>query len=303
MIKYALTATALRTSSVSPFTKQVYRTLGNTLGAKNRTGETIPDHYFDRVNQILNLHRRHGIPKHGDRILEIGTGWVHWEGLICRLFFDVGGVLFDVWDNRQLSGLKRYVAELDARLDQLDVDADQYARAHHLIAQIQTVDSFDELYFLLGYEYVVDSTGKLSRLPSASFDMVISTAVFEHVNADIVADVIRDIARVLKPGGHSLQNIDLKDHLSYYDASASPKQYMRYSDAVWKRWFENDVQYINRIQRPEWHNMFSGAGLDLVEEHVFSVDINDIKVAQMYQHLDDESLTCGALRLLHRKPA
>ena len=40
--------------------------------------------------------------------------------------------------------------------------------------------------------------------------------------------------------------------LYHYDTSVSAKNYLRYSDAVWKRWFENRVQYFNRVQRREW---------------------------------------------------
>ena len=64
----------------------------------------------DRVKRMLRLQKNYNIVHHGDRILELGTGWLHWEALTLRLFYDIEAVLFDVWDNRQLGGLKNYLA-------------------------------------------------------------------------------------------------------------------------------------------------------------------------------------------------
>jgi hypothetical protein len=38
---------------------------------------------------MLSLQRQHSIVKTGDRIIELGTGWLHWDALIWRLFYDV----------------------------------------------------------------------------------------------------------------------------------------------------------------------------------------------------------------------
>ena len=33
--------------------------------------------------------------------------------MTLRLFYDIKAVLFDVWDNRQLGGLKNYIRQLE----------------------------------------------------------------------------------------------------------------------------------------------------------------------------------------------
>ena len=302
MFKYVMAATTFRAFSATPTMRHFYRTLGNTVGASVRMNKSLPFHRYDRLNRIMRLHREHGVPKDGDRILEIGTGWVHWEGLLSRLLFDVNGVLFDVWDNRQLNSLKRLASQLEQRLDTLEVDQPHKERARGLIAQIQQVESFDELYKLLGFEYIVNPGGTLTDLPHNSFDFVVSTNVMEHVHADIAQELIHGIATVLKPGGYSFQSIDLKDHLHYYDrGGTSPKQYLKYSDRDWTRWFENDVQYFNRVQRPQWLEMFENAGLTLVSENSWDVELNGLPIASQYRHLDNANLRCGSLALLHRK--
>jgi len=111
-----------------------------------------------------------------------------------------------------------------------------------------------------------------------------------------------DIAEVLKPGGYSCHSIQIGDHLYQYDSSVSPKQYLRYSDDTWKRWFENGVQYINRLQRSDWLDMFKASGLVLVEEEVAGEALSGMKVAEEFQHYDETDLRCSNLKLLHHKP-
>jgi len=109
------------------------------------------------------------------------------------------------------------------------------------------------------------------------------------------------MGRILRPGGYSIHQIDLGDHLSYYDPAVSVKNYLRYSDAAWGRWFENEVQYFNRVQRPEWLHLFENAGLLLVEEQLRTEDIGTMKVDQKYGHLGRQDLECTALTVVHRK--
>jgi len=96
MLKYVLTAITLKAFSCSPLALRLYRVLGNTLGGKKRAKGPMPNYYLERVKRMLHLSRRYGVPKDGDRLLELGTGWLHWEAITTRLFFDVQGILFDV---------------------------------------------------------------------------------------------------------------------------------------------------------------------------------------------------------------
>src|SRR6267378_5410364 len=155
MLKYIATAIALKCASCTPVSRFLYRQLGNRVGNKRRGVGPIPGYYLERVKRMLRLQREHGIVRDGDRILELGTGWLHWEALTLRLFYDIEAVLFDVWDNRQLGGLKNYVRQLGPMLsDGFGLSATEVKRAQSLIEAILKVESFDELYKLLDFEYV-----------------------------------------------------------------------------------------------------------------------------------------------------
>jgi len=174
--------------------------------------------------------------------------------------------------------------------------------AHNLISKIMEVQNYQDLYNLLGFEYVLDQRGRLDIFREGSFDLVMSAGVLEHVYAKDASDFVHGIAVLLKPGGYSVHSINIRDHLRQYDLSVSTKQYLRYTNWIWSSCFENDVQYINRIQRSEWLKLFGKAGLTLVEEELKMDDLSNLKVANAYQEYDENDLRCGGLNLVHRKP-
>jgi len=304
VVKYVLTAVALKCFSAGPPMRRLYRIMGNLAGNRRRGTTSIPSYYLERIKRLLRLQGQYGLVHDGDRILELGTGWLHWEALTTRLFFDIEAALFDVWDNRQLAGLKNYVAQLGAilRAGHLGVSALESARAESLIQTIMKVDSFEELYKLLNFEYVIESAGSLNQFPKESFQLIVSGGVLEHVDREAVPHLLRETFRVLKPGGWAMHSIDTQDHLSHYDGTVSKKKYLSFSEREWSYLFENKVQYINRLQRGEWVELFKAAGFELVDEDSWRVELGQLKLAKRYEHMARGDLECSVLRVLFRKP-
>ncbi len=302
MIKYIMTAAALKMFSISPQTKWVYRQLGNTLGQRRRIQRGLGRPRLARAKKILELCKRHHAIQHGDRLLEVGTGWVHWESTIIRLFYDVEITLFDVWDNRHLEAYKHHLRQLEQIVDsELDMNPVQQERVHGLLRAISKANSFDDIYKLLGFSYVINPSGTLKQFQDESFALIFSCNVLEHVDRDILPEFTQDFHRLLKPGGYSIHQIDPGDHLAYYDKSVSLKNYLRYSDNVWRRYFENQVQYFNRVQRPEWLAFFQKAGFETIEEESVSVDIGTMKIDKSYEGLEKQDLQCISLNVVHKK--
>lgn len=284
--------------------RQIYRFIGNTYGMRKRLEGNIPSYYIGRIKRLLHLCTNYNIIKDGDKIIEIGTGWVHWEAMTIRLFFDVEAVLFDTWDNRQFDAMKNYFSLLDKLLDnEIDLNDAQRDRAHRIIKQILSADSFDTLYHQLGFQYIVNNSGSLKQLPEQSFDVIVSAGVLEHIKKDTTITLIQDFYRLLKPGGHSIHSINLNDHLYAYDRRTSPKEYLRFSDTIWKMFFQNDVQYFNRVQRSEWLNQFDIVGLKLIDEETEYSTTGPLKIHRQFKQLDKSDIECASLKIVHQRPA
>jgi SAM-dependent methyltransferase len=306
MIKYVAVALSLKSFSSCPEMRRLYRQIGNNIGGRRRASGRMPTYYAARVKRMLRIVKHYNIIRDGDRILEVGTGWLHWEALTLRLFYDVQAVLFDVWDNRQLAGLKNYVQQLSELLESKDsfgLSDLESSRARSLIGAVLKVESFDELYKLLGFEYVLESSGNLTRLPDNRFQMVVSAGVLEHVGREGVPGLIKETHRILKPEGWALHSIDTSDHLAHYDTKVSKKLYLSFPERTWKCWFENEVQYINRIRRSEWLEVFQSNGFELIEEATDQTDISGVRLADQYADADRRDLECIYLRLVLTKAA
>jgi cyclopropane fatty-acyl-phospholipid synthase-like methyltransferase len=303
MLKYIMTATALKAFSLSSQTKQGYRSLGNIVGQKKRVQAGLSRQYIERAKNILALCAQYPTLLPGSRLLEIGTGWVHWEATILRLFYDVEITLFDVWDNRYFAAYKSYCQQLAEIIDdEIELSPAQRARVHGLLAKIQKTSTFDEIYTLLNFTYTVHPQGTLDIFDDESFDLIFSSNVLEHVERAILPHFTHDFYRILRTGGYSIHQIDLGDHLSYYDPRARPKNYLRYDDKTWRRFFENDVQYFNRVQKPTWMELFGASGLELVNIESVDVDLKALPIAQSYQNINVQDLRCWTLRVVHTRP-
>jgi predicted SAM-dependent methyltransferase len=303
MLRYIAAAAMLKMFSNS-LTKKLYRRLGNEFGNKKRLNSSIPDSYINRIKRLLSLSKKYNIVRDGDQLLEIGTGWVHWEALSLKLFFDIKATLYDIWDNRQFDALKKYCLDFSQLLDgEIDFDPERKDRAHHLIKRILLLNSFEQLYDLLDFKYIVDPKGNISCFKNESFDVVISAGVLEHIDRKLIAECIKRIYLILKPGGYSIHSISMADHLSFFDKNTHPKKYMQFSDRIWKFCFENHVQYFNRIQKSEWLSLFNESGLKLIEErsargHLSKVS-SKVRLNKKYRNMDEDDLWCIHLSILH----
>lgn len=298
VLRYTLAALALKTFSLNDASRHLYRQIGNRVGAKKREAVVDLDTRVERGDLLLELGRKHGALKDGYRLLEIGTGWMHWFSLYAALFYDLRITGLDVWDNRQFSALVAAARKLRPVLEQRRESPAVLAR----VDQILQSRNLEDLYARLGFEYVLQPQGSLAQFPAGSFDTVISFHVLEHVPRQNVATLLDDIHRVLRPGGCSIHQIGIDDHLAHYDAKASKKQYLKYSDRTWRTFFENDVQYINRLQASEWEQMFAATGLTPIERIAEAVDIDSLRVHPRFGHLPREDHRCTILTLVHRKP-
>lgn len=304
MLTYRATALALKAFSLNSATKAAYRRIGNVIGGKRRA-QGVQPHYLTRADQNLAFIEQHGGIRDGMRVLELGTGWVHWEALFMRAFYEVEATVFDVWDNRQFDGFLTHVNALRAALPGLtDRGPDRTAKARGLLERVAACSNFEEAYAILGFTYLLAPDGALDAIPDRSLDLVFSSDVMEHIPHDSLPELAASLARTVRPGGLVAQQIVPSDHLCIYAKDAHRKAYLQFSDKQWARWFENDVQYQNRWQQSDFRKLFKHAGFEIVSEAIIGrADTSDLRIAARWAGYSREDLDATVTRMLVRRPA
>jgi SAM-dependent methyltransferase len=114
-------------------------------------------------------------------------------------------------------------------------------------------------------------------LPSESIDLVFSRSVLEHVANSQVASLLRELRRILRPGGGMVHAIDMRDHMHLgFPADGESSGFsntcaqgdwldaLTYPDWLYRAMFSRSVCRINRIRVDEWLRLFVDAGFTAV---------------------------------------
>jgi SAM-dependent methyltransferase len=120
------------------------------------------------------------------------------------------------------------------------------------------IASFDEYLQRLGAHYLTDGVRSISSIPSGHLHVIWSHAVLEHVRRDDFPVLMRELHRVLAPGGAMSHRVDLLDHL---DGGFNN---LRFSSSLWERpvvW--RSGAYTNRLGRDEMVDAMTAAGFDV----------------------------------------
>lgn len=293
-MNYYLAATALRAFSLNGATKALYRWLGNRKTERKLS--------MERAGWVLDRIAEADLPAR-PAFLELGTGWMHAYSMFPALIHDAEVCCFDVWDNRAFAAFRAALPQVRQGLAELELTPEQRERAERRLAALETAQSFDDVYAALGMQYAIDPEGVLPYA-DATFDMIYSVDVLEHVVARGFERAAADWFRVLKPGGRMVAQVGLDDHLAHYDPSRSKKHYLRHSRATFDRWLENDVQYINRIPASEMMAILEAAGFRTLAAERWTVDDPDsLPVHPDYASQPPEDIATWRLLLTVEKPA
>ncbi len=118
---------------------------------------------------------------------------------------------------------------------------------------------------LCGIDYLAPADASALAVPERSFDLHLSRHVLEHVPPDDLERLLREAARVLKPGGLCAHLIDPSDHFRYQDSSISRVNFLRFNEAAWERLAGNRFMYMNRLRAGDYLSRFAEAGLEVLD--------------------------------------
>lgn len=191
------------------------------------------------------------LPVTGRQVLEIGPGRSLGLGLIflasgARQVFAVDRFRHLFWDEpdcRHLQGV----------LDRLGEGQWPYPeRARRAVRRIAVGQvEFDPA--LLSYR---QADGAALPMPGASVDITYSNAVLEHVHRPEV--VVRELARVTRPGGDSVHEIDFRDHFQMDDRL----RLLTFGEWEWQARTRLRPGYTNRWRLGDFMHAFEGEGFE-----------------------------------------
>jgi len=83
----------------------------------------------------------------------------------------------------------------------------------------------------------------------------------------------------------------------------SPKQYLSYSDKIWKLLFQNELQYFNRKQASEYLLLFASNNFKLISANFDQIDSSKehLNVDPQYINFDINDLRTKRAYIIHQK--
>lgn len=139
-----------------------------------------------------------------------------------------------------------------------------------------------------------------NKLPAASLDVICSHTSFEHF-ADPTGAVAQ-IARLLRPGGVTSHQIDLRDHRDFNH----PLDFLTYNETLWRLMTSNRPHAVrNRWRASQYRAAFEKQGLAVMYlEVVHSMSVTEEmrrRFSRPFQRLDLTDLGILLLLLVARK--
>ncbi len=172
-------------------------------------------------------------------------------------------------------------------------DFETIDKGHYRVGDSAIQHSFPRMFEETGFD-------------NESLDFLFSHATFEHVRDPLKC--IKEINRILKPGGLTAHCIDLRDHRNF----DRPLTFLRESDDSWTKIMEDYCRYdgsgfMNRWRACEFKAAFEKEGFDILEFNAEMRANDDMLEAEMpfldkkFKELSKEDLATTTLFIVARK--
>jgi SAM-dependent methyltransferase len=290
-----------------PLSDAIYYAMQRRAGSL-RAGRANPFEYFGAARRMAEWIRTTGRNVEGMRFLEVGTG--RNVSLPTALWLCGASQVTTVDLNEYLSSA-------------LVFESNEYARAHREEVLQAFGAEAERAQFQERFAQLLDFKGDLAgllklmniaylpradaaRLPLApeSFDAHVSFAVFEHIPSDVLARILEEARRILRPDGLLVHIIDPSDHFSHDDDSITAINFLQFDDEEWAKWAGNKFMYHNRLRAFEYLELFARAGVRVLEQ-TQTLDEpslrslkNGFPLHRQFEHIAAEELAVRSLNVL-----
>ncbi len=300
--KWHLKAVVQKTISFLPMGHKV-----NYWFQKNITkGVQLGDEYFyDRLEHAqhhIDTYQQYKGSLTNTQTLELGTGWYP---VVPFSLFLVGVDKITTIDisnltdhQKLLDTLARFVVILEDSsiekylqpLAERKATLLQVAKEAHQLTAAQILQK-------LQISYLIEDARNLTSIASDTIDLVHSNNTFEHVYPDVLAAILREFGRVVKPTGFQSHFVDMSDHFAHFDKSINIYNFLQYSNFAWDKIMDNSIQPQNRWRYQQYVDLYQQLNLPLTETDYRAGDIAAVKTIKV--HADFKQFTTEQLAISH----
>jgi SAM-dependent methyltransferase len=215
---------------------------------------------MSKLVETLNRHERH---VRNATMVEIGTGWNLLAAAFLSIYEPKRIVTIDTHRHVRQSLFSPSVSTLSRGCKDLrQFELDSPTRP---ISMEETRLPYRDFLEKRNIHYSAPADARHTGLRDESVDVVYSIAVFEHVPAADLSDVLDECRRILKPEGLMFHHIQPYDHASQY--GASPIEFLRFSPFVWEKLVNNHLSYQNRLRDSQYRSLFEAHGFEIMWHH------------------------------------
>ena len=115
---------------------------------------------------------------------------------------------------------------------------------------------------------------------------MVSNCVLNHIPLNILKPELKVLRKILKPDGYMHFLIGHDDHWTFHDLKMNKFQYYIYSDKYYKRFFETNFQFQNRLVKKELIDLFEECDLTIIKYFEHKNDISKNEINKIFHKLD-----------------
>jgi SAM-dependent methyltransferase len=229
-------------------------------GMQRRFGALRQVDYYEhlrRASEVATVLHEQGLPL-DRRFLEVGTGWVLGTPIGLWLAGAAEVVTVDLHHylkEELVLGLLAYVVDHQRELLPLYPWADP-AELQRKCQVLAACKSLADLWAAVPIRYTAPADATYLALPAASIDYHYSTNVLEHVPKAVLAGILAEAKRLLRPDGHLVHLVDLSDHFAHDDHRLPAVHFLRFRPSIWSALAGNRFMYQNRLRLPQYQQLF-----------------------------------------------
>ena len=230
---------------------------------RQTSGSAMYNFYI--FNRFSAIWRSHGKGGQSPIILEIGPGANLGQGLLLVASGAKKYTGLDLYQPPELYNRHSYAAAYDL----LNLVAPQSIRVK--ADQIYSVKGEQVVFKPERMDYLFPRQSYDIRMPDGSVDFVFSHSVFEHITDP--DKTVTAIEKVLRRGGISAHDIDLRDH----DDFSKPLEFLKTGEASWQARYtgEHKFTYTNRKRLSDFVAATERSGLKILKVETMKVPMSE----------------------------